>query len=107
MTKDVRRELVEFLVRRAFDPVLAAKGNGRSEADKVTLERVQKATRAEIDRFRGYGSAEEVVLNFKRDLNSKPAKRIHSELKGLNLPTINDLREEFERKMSELDIPAE
>jgi hypothetical protein len=66
------------------------------------LEHVQKATRAEIERFHKYRSAQEVVTNFKRDLDSAPAKRIHAELRSLGLPTINDFREEFERRAEEL-----
>lgn len=104
MVKDAKTELVEFLVHKAFNPILRAEPEGRSEADKTKLEHVQQATRAEIERFRGYGSADEVVTNFKRDLNSTPARKIHSELKALDLPTINDLRDEFERKAKDLGV---
>ena len=55
MAKDVRRELVDFLVQRAFDPVLKARVDG-SGAEQAKLGRVQDATRAEIDRFRAYES---------------------------------------------------
>ena len=103
MTTDARSELVEFLAHRAFYPVLMARWDGDSET-RTRLEHVQQATRAEIDRFQGYGSVEEVIVNFKRDLNSKPAKKIHSELKALNLPVISDFREEFERKVSNLGV---
>jgi len=103
MAKDVRRELVDFLVQRAFDPVLKAQVDG-SEADQAKLGRVQDATRAEIDRFRAYGSAEEVLVNFKRDLSSAPAKKIHAELKALRLPTVNDIRDKFEQKARGLEM---
>jgi hypothetical protein len=101
MMRDAKNELVDFLVRRAFYPVLMAPRNG---PDKSKIDHVQNATRAEIDRFRSYESAEEVVLNFKRDLYSKPAKKINAELRALNLPVINDLQDEFERKALELGI---
>jgi hypothetical protein len=101
MTENAKRELVDFLIHRAFDPVLKAEPAG-SDADKAKLERVQKATRAEIERFRAYGSAEEVVVNFKRDLISAPAKKVHEELRALGLPTIDDLRDEFEEKARKL-----
>ena len=48
--RDTKHELVDFLVRKAFDPVLKAKPGG-SDAEKTKLERVQDATRAEIERF--------------------------------------------------------
>ena len=63
---------------------------------------VQKATRAEIERFHNYGSAQDVVTNFRRDLDSAPAKRVHAKLRSLDLPTLNDVRDEFERRAGEL-----
>ncbi|HYZ63161.1 MAG TPA: hypothetical protein VE650_11965 [Acetobacteraceae bacterium] len=99
MAQDKKKELVDFLERKAFDPVLHAK-NG----DKATLEHVQQATRAEIERYRNYGSAEEVVTNFKRDLHSSAAKKVHAELKQLGLPTLNDIRDEFEAKARALGV---
>src|SRR5215469_1066086 len=75
MADHKKDELVRFLEQRAFNPVLNAKADGRSEADKKKLEHVQKATRAEIERFRGYGSAAHVITNFRRDLDSRPANR--------------------------------
>jgi hypothetical protein len=101
-----KRELLELVERKAFDPVMRAKSDGRSEAEKKKLEHVKRATQAEIDRYRGYGSAEELVTNFKRDLSSGAAKKVHAELRSLKLPTIEDIRDEFERKARELGIHA-
>jgi hypothetical protein len=101
---DARTELLALVELKAFDPVLQAKPDGRSEAEKRRLEHVQKATRAEIDRYRGYRSAGELVTNFKRDLNSTAAKKIHAELRTLHLPTIEELQEEFETRARELGI---
>jgi|SRR5438105_4841720 len=97
-------ELVRFLEDRAFKPVLNAKPKGRSQAEQKKLEHVQKATRTEIERFHNYSSAQEVVTNFRRDLSSEPARRIHAELRSLGLPTINDLRDEFEKRAEELGV---
>ncbi len=101
MASDKKAELLEFLERRAFNPVLHAKSG-----DKDTLEHVQRATRDEIERYRNYGSAEEVVINFKRDLHSSAAKKVHAELRRLHLPTIEDVRDEFEAKARELGVDA-
>lgn len=101
---DARRELVELLKAKAFQPVLHARPDGRSDADRRTLEHVKKATRAEIERFDHYRSAEDVAANFRRDLNSAPARKVHAELKALGLPTLQDIRAEFERKAHELGI---
>ena len=104
MADHKKDELVRFLEERAFKPVLNAKVQGRSKADIKKLEHVQKATRAEIERLRNYGSVQEVLTNFRRDLSSQPAKRIHAELRSLGLPTIDDAREEFERRAQALDL---
>lgn len=104
MATGKKRELVDFLIKKAFNPVLHAKPDGLSEADKRKLEHVRDATRAEIDRYRDYGSAEEVVTNFRRDLHSSAAKKVHAELKSLHLPTLDDIRDEFEDKVRELGV---
>src|SRR5436305_670281 len=106
MPADKKRELLQFVESQAFDPVMRAKPDGRSAADREKLEHVQKATQAEIDRYRAYGSAEELVTNFKRDLHSRAAKKVHAELRALDLPTIEDIREEFEAKAEQLGVQA-
>ena len=59
-----------------------------------------------VGRVIGYGSAKEVVVNFKRDLDSEPARKVHAELKALGLPTVNDIRDEFESLAKELGVDA-
>lgn len=104
MPADAKRELVEFLIRKAFNPVLHAKPEKLSEAQKKKLDHVRQATESEIDRYRDYRSAEEVVTNFRRDLHSSAAKKVHAELRSLDLPTLDDIRDEFEAKVHELGV---
>lgn len=99
MAADPKGELVDFLVHQAFYPVLMAERRG---PDKASIAQVQDATRAAIDRFRSYGSAQEVIDNFRRELSPNPARDIEPELKRLRLPVIEDIREDFERKAHEL-----
>ncbi len=101
-----KEELVNFLKSRVFDPVLKAKPDDYTGHDRDKLKHVQEATRSEIDRFHDYGSAEDVVVNFKRDLHSEHAKKIHRESRDLNLPTLNDVREDFENKAKDLGVKA-
>lgn len=103
---DKKGELLRLVEHKAFDPVMRAKPDGRSEAEQRKLEHVQRATRAEIDRYRAYASAEELVTNFKRDLSSGAAKKVHAELRSLRLPTIEDIKDEFERKARDLGVRA-
>jgi hypothetical protein len=104
MPADAKRQLVDFHIKRAFDPVMKAKLDGGSEADHKKLKDVQDATRSQIERYRDYDSAREVVVNFRRDLDSRAAKKVHAELKQLHLPTINDIRDEFEKKAADLHV---
>ena len=104
MAHDAKHELVEFLMREAFDPVMKARPDGRSERDQHRLSDVQQATEKEIHRYRDYKSAEEVYTNFRRDLTSAPAKKVHETLHALKLPTLNDVREAFERRAHDLGV---
>ena len=94
--ESTRRKLVSFLERRAFDPVLRADSDDYPERKRDKLERVQRATEDERERFRAYGSASEVVRMFKDDLSSEPAKDVHRDLRDLGLPTLDDVRDDFE-----------
>ena len=104
MADDAKDKLVGFLKKRAFEPVLDASPNNRPEAEKEKLEHVQQATRSEIKRFEGYDSAHDVVVNFRRDLDSEPAQRVHRELKDLGLPTLNDVAGDFENEAQKLGV---
>ncbi|HSV01809.1 MAG TPA: hypothetical protein VLI41_01265 [Phenylobacterium sp.] len=101
---DAKEHLVSYLKSRAFEPVLRARDDGRSETEKRKLSDVKKRTREEIDRFEHYGSAQEVYVNFKRDLDSEPAKKVHAELRSLGLPTINDIAGDFENEARKLGV---
>ena len=94
---DARRQLVDFLERKAFRPVMRADEADFPEGKRSRLKDLQESTRKEIERFHHHRSAEEVVTNFRRDLTSEPAKKVHRALKDLGLPTLDDVREEFEK----------
>jgi hypothetical protein len=104
MAESAKDKLVRFLDQRAFAPVLKAKAERYSDNDKRKLEDVQQRTRTEMDRFHHYGSAEDVVVNFKRDLDSEPAKKVHRELESLGLPTIVAIKDEFLNLARELHV---
>jgi len=104
MASDSKRQLANFIIDKAFEPVMRARPDGRPDAQRKMLQHVQEATRAEIERYRGYGSAAELVTNFKRDLTSAPAKKVHAQLHRLGLPTIADFKDEFERRARDLGV---
>lgn len=97
-------ELVTFLERRAFRPILDRKPDDYgSDADRRKLQEVQRATRSELDRYRhDYSSASDVIRNFKDDLTSEPAQKIDRELDTLGLPTLREIEPDFKRRVEEL-----
>jgi len=104
MANDAKQELVDFLERRAFRPILETRPDDYdSDADRRRLAEVQRATRSEIHRYRSeYTSARDVIDNYKDDLTSEPARKIDRELDQLGLPTLRDVEPEFRRKVEEL-----
>ena len=68
-----KKELVNFLNRRAFDPVLKKKPDEYgSQAEKDKLYDAQQSTRSTKERYnKEYGTADEVVKRFKDDLSSR------------------------------------
>jgi hypothetical protein len=92
-----KKKLIDFLDQKAFRPVLRARPEDYPENKRDAVRDVQRRTETEIERFHSYGSAHDVVVNFRRDLTSEPAKKVHTELKSLGLPTIVDIRDEFEQ----------
>lgn len=96
-----KQHLVDFLNRRVFQPVLKAKPDDYNGNERKKLEDVQDSTRSEIDRFNGYKDADEVILNYKRDLHSEAAKKVNRELEALKLPTLASVQEEFLKEAGE------
>ncbi len=90
-----KTDLLKFLDHRVFDPILKAKSDHYSEADRKKLQDVQDRTKSEKDRFHHYGSAHDIVENYKRDLHSPTAKRVNSELERLKLPTLPSVERDF------------
>jgi hypothetical protein len=79
-----KQELLRFLDRHVFDPILHAAPNRYSKGDQKKLKDVQDRTHSEKKRFYQYRDADEIIVNYKRDLHSSTAKRVNSELEHLN-----------------------
>jgi len=95
MAEDKKDKLVNFLNRRAFDPVLNASESNYSGTEREKLKDAKEATRAEKERYAHYGSAAEVRRIFEDDLSSDPAQKVQRELKQLNLPTLPEIKDDF------------
>ena len=90
-----KSELLKFLDERVFNPILKTSPDQYSEADQKKLKDVQDRTRSEKDRFHHYGSAKDIIDNYKSDLHSSTAKRVNSELEKLKLPTLPSVEDDF------------
>ncbi len=101
-----KEELVEFLNKKAFDPVLRKKlDEYNSKREKEKLQDVKQATESTKEKYnKEYGTADEVVKRFKDDLNSSAAKKIHEELKQLGLPALPELKDDFSKLAERLGV---
>lgn len=100
-----KKELLNFLDKKAFDPILRKSADDYdSDAKKKKFEHVKKSTEKEKERFHNYNTASDIKENFRRDLNSEPAKKVHAELKTLDLPRLPDLKDEFYHLCDELGV---
>ena len=90
-----KRELLSFLDRKVFDPILKASADRYHGAEQRKLKDVQDRTKSEKDRFHHYSSAKGIIENYKSDLHSSTAKRVNKELEQLKLPTLPSVEDEF------------
>ncbi len=103
--KDAKGKLLELLDRKAFEPVLnASPDDYKSESDKKELRDLQKTTRSTQQSYHEYGSAEKVREMFRDDLSSDAAQKVHRRLKDLGLPTLDDIKPEFEKLADDLGV---
>lgn len=101
-----REKLLDLLDRKAFDPVLEASADKySSEHDKARLRDAQDTTRKTQQSYHEkYKTAQAVYENFRDDLHSEAAKKVHRELHDLGLPTVNDIKDEFVQLADELGV---
>lgn len=105
MPNDARTRLLDLLDKEAFDPVLKASPNEyKDDATKQKLKGLQDTTRSTQKSYHDYGSASKVREMFRDDLNSDAARKVHDQLRDLDLPTLPDIESEFERLAEELGV---
>lgn len=104
---DKQRQLVRWLERRAWNPILRASPDDYAEADRKRLQRVQRKTEAQRERYRGYQSAGQLRQEFQDDLHSQAAKSTNADLRKLDLPTQRDVADDFLKTADRLGVTAE
>ncbi len=103
-TQDAQEHLFRFLDQHAFQPVLEAREDDYPQDKRDELRHVKQATRRERERYQNYDSAQHLFQMYRDDLTSGAARRVDRELQDLNLPTLADCREEFEREANRVGV---
>lgn len=102
---DKREELLKFIDKNVFDPILKASLKKFSEKDQEKLKDIQRKTENEKKQFHDeYKTAEEVKKNYLSDVRSKAAVKINKELEHLDLPTLPEKKDEFMELCKRLDV---
>ncbi len=107
MADTAKQKLIQFLERKAWDPVLKASAGGYSDSERKTLDRVQRKTQSQRERYQTYGSAGEVRQQFEDDLHSDNARKTNADLKRLDLPIQADVVDEFFRLADRLGVTTQ
>ena len=103
--KDKREELLKFIDKNAFDPILKTSPKNLSDKDREMLEDVQRKTENEKKQFHTeYKTVQEVKKNYLSDVRSKAAVKVNKELKHLGLPTLPDFKDEFMNLCNKLEV---
>lgn len=103
--KNARDQLLDLIDRKAFQPVLnASPDEYKNERDKQKLQDVQKTTRSTQQSYHEVKTVEKVRDKFRDDLSSDAAQKVHRELHDLGLPTLNDIKDEFEQLADKLGV---
>lgn len=102
--EDAQHRLLQLLDERVFEPALQVWSESYPADKRAELAQVQQATHKMRERFHGFRSAEEIYRMFHDELSSGAAHAMHRKLRDLNLPTIADIRIEFERTARELGV---
>ena len=90
-----KADLLSFLDKRVFHPILNAKEDRFSTRQREDLQDLKRKTEEEKARFHGYDSAERVVAMYKSDLSSESARPVNARLLDLGLPRLVDVKDEF------------
>jgi hypothetical protein len=102
--KDAKGELVKFIDKKAFDVIIKTSPDKFEEKDRKNFEDVKRKTGNEKEKFHHYKNAKDVKKNFLENTRSQPAHKLDKELKKLGLPTLPDLKDEFEQLCDKLEV---
>jgi len=102
--RDVAHRLFEFLDEHAFAPVLSASPEHFPQERRSELRAAQAQTRRERERFERGASAAEIYRTYHAELAAPGAADLHRMLRELDLPTLDDVRIDFEQMAGDLGV---
>ncbi len=102
--RDVAHRLLQFLDEHAFGPVLSASPERFPQELQGKLHAAQEETRRERERFERGASATEIYRTYHEELGASGAADLHRRLRELDLPTLDDVRIDFEQMAGDLGV---
>jgi hypothetical protein len=103
--RDVAHRLFDFLDQHAFAPVLNASAERYPEPRRAALLRsAQERVRRERERFERGASAGAIYRIYHEELAAPETVELHERLRQLDLPTLEDVRIDFEQMANDLGI---
>jgi hypothetical protein len=102
---DARRQLLDFINKKAFDPVIDASIEKYEGKDREQLKDIQRKTVNEKKQFENdYTSADEVKSGFLSNVRSEHAEKVNHTLERLKLPTLPSLKDDFMKLCDKLGV---
>jgi hypothetical protein len=103
--KDARKELPDFIDKKAFDVILNTSSDKYQGKEREDLQHIKEKTENEKRKFHeDYTRAEDVKKNFLQDVRSEPAGKLNKDIKRLGLPTLPELKDDFEKLCDKLNV---
>ncbi len=90
-----KQELLDFLDKHIFLPILHASERDLSIKQLEDLKDLKHRTHEDMGRYHGYDSADKIIEMYKGDISLESAKAINARLQDLSLPRMVDVRDEF------------
>ena len=105
MADDKKKQLLDFIDKKAFDVVLNANLEKYDKGDRKKLEDIQRKTKNEKDQFHNdYKNAKEVKNGFLSDVRSDAAQKLDKELRHLHLPTLPQIKDDFMKLCDKIGV---
>lgn len=102
--RDVRERLIGYLEEKVFHQVLTADPERAPAERREALREAQRLVRGERERLRSQRSAEALFDAFEAELASDRARQAYQRLRELDLPTLADVRLDFEQMAQDLGV---